>query len=138
MNVETCSPTDSILAAARTMHDKKFSQLPVVDDGGVVALLTSETIARWLAARLERDELLQSEPVESVLQHRENDSTFEFASRNATIFDALELFDKALHAGKDIDAILITQAGRKHESLLGILTPFDIPRLLKEAQLKSE
>lgn len=120
------------------MYDLKFSQLPVVDDRGLIDLLTSETIARWVATRLESDGILESEPIETVLAHRERDSTHRVLSREATVFDALDLFDEALHAGNDLDAILLTNSGSNKEMLLGILTPFDIPRMFREAQLRTD
>jgi hypothetical protein len=52
--VEMRSPGDSVRAAARTMRDGNFSQLPIYDKGQFVALLTAETVARWVAAELER------------------------------------------------------------------------------------
>jgi CBS domain-containing protein len=138
MNVATCTLTDSIGSASRTMYDRRFSQLPVVDGTGVVGLLTAETIARWLATRLQSDGILESEPVEAVLKHREKDSTYILLGPDASIFDALASFDDALHAGSDLDAIFVTNNGSKSEGLMGILTPFDIPRLIREAQLNTD
>jgi CBS domain-containing protein len=51
--VRTCRPSEPVGAAARVMHDNSFSQLPVHDGEKLMGLLTGETIARWLAARLE-------------------------------------------------------------------------------------
>lgn len=137
MKVETCSLMDSVGKAARTMHDMCFSQLPVLDGNRVVGLLTAETIARWLATRLQADGILEGEPVEAVLKHQELDSTYKFHSREASVFDGLASFDEALHGGNDLDAILLTHSGSKTESLLGIVTPADIPHLIREAQLNT-
>ena len=47
----------------------------------------------------------------------------------ATVANALAAFDKFLHHGKRLEAILITNAGRPTESLMGIVTINDIPKL---------
>lgn len=137
MEVITCNPTDSVGKAARIMQDHEFSQIPIVDDRGLVDLLTTETIVRWLATRLESDGILECEPIESVLPYRESDSIYRVLPRTATVFDALRLFDKTLHSGKTLDAILLTHSGDNKERLLGIVTPFDIPRMLHETRLNA-
>lgn len=137
MSVDTCNLSDSVGSAARKMHDKCFSQLPVVNGKQILGLLTTETITRWLAMRSNADGLLQGEPVGSVLEHQEQDSLYVVLGTQATIFDALGAFEEALHSGNDLDAILLTDNGSEDGSLLGILTPFDIPRLMKEARSRS-
>ena len=42
MQVETCTVTQLVGSAARIMHDKSFSQLPVVEGSKIVGLLTTE------------------------------------------------------------------------------------------------
>ena len=135
MQVETCGPEDSVQSAALKMVDGEFSQLPVVEGDRIIDLLTSETITRWMAAQLKRDGLLEAAPVKEVLTHKENKSTYTMLGRNATAFDALESFDQALHAGHTYDAILLTNNGKRSERLIGILTPFDIPRLLSTTRV---
>ena len=131
--------TQLVGSAARIMHDKSFSQLPVVEGSKIVGLLTTETIARWLATQFQKNEgILEDEPIAAVLKHQEKDSTYKVLAREANAFDALALFDEALHAGNDLDAILLTHNGSKNELLLGILTPYDIPRLISEAHLNTD
>lgn len=132
MNVETCSLGDPVGKAARLMHEHVFSQLPVMDSGRLVGLLTSETIARWLATKLKDGmDLVAEEPVESVLRHQESESKYKLVSRTATVFDGLKAFDDALHKGDSLEALLITNSGSATEALLGISTPYDIPKMLK-------
>lgn len=139
MQVETCTVTELVGSAARIMHDKSFSQLPVVEGSKIVGLLTTETIARWLATQFQKNEgILEDEPIAAVLKHQEKDSTYKVLSREANAFDALATFDEALHAGNDLDAILLTHNGSKNESILGILTPFDIPQLIREVKLNTD
>lgn len=129
--VETCRVDDPVGRATRQMYDGDFSQLPVYDNGAFAALLTAETVARWLAACLEGGiGLVEEAPVRDVLAHTEDPDNHRLVSRDATVFDALQLFDSYNERGKSLDAILVTHAGRRGEKPLGIVTIYDIPRLL--------
>ena len=131
LQVETCSPTDPVGAAARKMHDGSFSQLPVYEGDRLVGLLTAETIARWLASRLAGGlGLLEEEIVEIVMRHEEGTHAYVVMDRDATVEDALTAFDDHLHSGKSLDAIILTHSGRGTERPLGIVTVSDMPRLL--------
>jgi predicted transcriptional regulator len=50
--VYTASPSDDIGSVVEKMETEDFSQMPVVDDGEVIAVLTSNTITRWVGAEL--------------------------------------------------------------------------------------
>ncbi len=131
-SVAVCRPDEPIGDAAERMRAGSFSQMPVVDGPRVAGLLTSETIARWLAARLFGEvDILEEEPVSAVMLHQEKTRNHVFLGRQATAADALRAFDKALHQGEPLDAILITQSGKPTESLIGIVTTTDLPALIR-------
>jgi predicted transcriptional regulator len=132
--VRTCRPSDPVGVAARVMHDNSFSQLPVHDGEKLVGLLTGETIARWLAARLDGGVgILEEEPVGKVLEHREA-AGYVLVAQAATVFDGLKAFDQALRSGTALQAVIVTANGQATESPLGIVTPSDIPGLVRAAE----
>lgn len=129
--VQSCSGDDPVGRAARQMYDGDFSQLPVYDDGTFVALLTAETLARWIAASLKSGVgLVEEIPVREVLAYAEDADNHQLLGREATAFDALQLFDEYSERGKSLDAIVITHAGKRAAKPLGIVTVYDVPRLL--------
>jgi predicted transcriptional regulator len=131
--VRTCRPSDRVGAAARVMHDNSFSQLPVLDGEKLVGLLTGETIARWLAARLDGGVgILEEEPVGKVLEHQEA-AGYVLVAQAATVFDGLKAFDQALRSGTALQAVIVTANGKATETPLGIVTPSDIPGLVRAA-----
>jgi CBS domain-containing protein len=132
--VLNCSPSDPVGTAARVMHDNSFSQLPVHDGEKLVGLLTGETIARWLAARLKGgDGILEEEPVAKVLEHQEA-AGYVLLGQAATVFDGLKEFDLSLHSGTALQAVIVTANGKVTETPLGIVTPSDIPGLVRAAE----
>ncbi len=139
--VETVSVDDPITEAVRTMFEKSFSQVPVYDGISFVGLLTSNSIARWLGARATEDIFSLSEtPVSDVLEYTEDTENFYFLRRDATVFEVLEAFHTFERQGKRLEAILITQNGKRSESLMGIITIWDLPKIyadLRETQMGS-
>jgi hypothetical protein len=93
-------------------------------------LLTSETIARWVATKLAEMGILDDETVAEVQRHQEQDSKHILVPRDYSVADAIELFDEHLQKGNNLDAILITNSGLATEQLLGIATVADIPKML--------
>jgi CBS domain-containing protein len=129
--VSVCQRTSRIRDAAAEMRTGNFSQLPVYDDDRFVALLTAETLMRWLSAELERhDGILEDAIVEQALDYVEDPENHAFLSRSATIFETLDLFNSFSLRGKTLDAIIITNDGRK-TAPLNIVTIYDVPRLLQ-------
>ena len=114
--VEICSPSDPIGVAAKRMLDGSFSQVPVYSGNTLMGLLTSETVARWLAAQLADGQgILEERPVQEVMRHEEGTHSYVVMGRSATIDDALSEFDDHMHAGGVLDAIILTHNGSKRE-----------------------
>jgi len=59
-------------------------------------------------------------------------SNWQLLPRTALLSEVVNAFDAAERNGKRLDAILVTQSGRATESLLGIVTIHDIPKVLRE------
>jgi CBS domain-containing protein len=117
--------------AAKVMFEGNFSQMPVYEDSRFVELLTAETIARWLAHELSSGiGLLEEAPIRDVLLYTEDVEHYLFRGRKSSAFEALADFEGFAERGKSLDAILITNSGNRDEKPIGILTTFDIPKLL--------
>jgi predicted transcriptional regulator len=129
--VEQCRSTDPLGRCVKKMYAGSFSQLPIFDDGSYLGLLTTETIARWLATFLTGDGkgMVHEQTVAEVMTHEEDREHVAFLRRTATVTQGLATFDHFQSRGKRLDAILITNQGVPTEPLLGIVTIYDIPRL---------
>lgn len=137
MTVKTRTADESIGPALADMHEGSFSQLPILKNGRVVALLTSETVVRWLASELENDLVsLQETPIQEVLGHVEDEDHYCFLPRSASLHEVIARFEEFTARGKDLDAILITDAGQPDQGLLGILTVYDLPAILETLGLR--
>ncbi len=123
---------DPIAAAAYAMLAHNYSQLPIYDGQEFSGLLTTESIARWLG-RCAPQGLINLEAVtiaEVLACHCEQaGQNYRFVNREETVFAALEAFQTCEQCGRRLDAILITEHGSEAESLLGIITIWDVPRI---------
>jgi len=130
--VESVEASKPIADAVTKMRRGKFSQLPVTDAGQFLGLLTSNTVARWLGGEAKEEIVsLADTSVRDVLRHTEDPDHFVFLARESTLFEVLEHFDGFEARGKRLDALLVTHAGKRSETLLGIITLWDTPKILK-------
>lgn len=135
--VMTRTQTDSVGDAVTDMRSGSFSQLPILADGKVIALLTAETVVRWLATEV-RNEIVNpwETQIAAVIGHAENADHYCFLPRRATFMDVLFKFEEFTERGRTLDAILLSENGRPDQKLLGILTIFDLPAILDALGLK--
>ncbi len=137
INVLSFDINDSIGNAVKEMTEKIFSQIPIISSGQFKALLTTNTISRWLGSNVDNDIFsLKETTIGQVLGFTEDPDNIRFVSKNTTLFNALESFDDFERRGKRLDALLITDSGNKNEKIIGIITIYDFPKLLREISLK--
>lgn len=111
------------------VNQQGYSQFPIYDDNGqFIGLLTENGITNWLSRSLNDDLISISDTkINDVIQYEEIQSHFLFVSRNISVFEAKEKFLNHLEVGTvKLDALLITENGKKTETLLGIITPWDV------------
>lgn len=128
--VVKCSSYDKINVAARKMFSNSFSKIPVYDNKKFVGLLTTDSMARWMAYNLEnRIEITEDVDVRTIFEFSEHKESYAFISKTATVFEAINLFEQWYKKGLRLNAVIITESGEKNEMPLGILSLFDLPRL---------
>lgn len=125
--------SDSIFDSIYIMSENNFSQVPIVDDNRFIGLLNSNTITRWFGktTNKEIDEngstIIIKTQIKNVLDYEETDKNYEYINRNTYLHEVVNIFEN----NKQIDAILITQNGKKDEKLLGIITIWDLIEINK-------
>lgn len=119
--------------AVRVMLERSYSQIPICDGNQFVGLLTTNTVGRWLGSCVEEEIFsLEETRIADVLQYTEDENNCQFLAKRATLFEALGKFDSHEERGTRLEAILITEHGKPSQSLLGIITIWDLPRIHQE------
>ena len=129
--VVTLAPTDSAALAVRMMYERAISQVPITEGREFVALLTTNTIARWLGAGKGGDANLERTTIRDALLYTEDADNHCFLARDATLFEAIECFQQHETQGRRLDAVLITANGKSTERIIGTMTIADLPKALK-------
>ena len=112
------------------MKSRSFSQFPVFDSNEqIVELISTNTIARWLATQLEDSGTIMIEKVlvKDLIEEIEHPHNYRFIARNASIYDAHSYFmDEIDEQGKNLDVLFITENGKETEAIMGLITVEDV------------
>lgn len=124
--VAWCSADDPVGPVARRLYEASYSQLPVRERDTWIGLVTTDTIARWTAARSGRrlgyDE---SVPVREVLAYAEDPGALAVVGPDASADEVLRLFEAFAAEGRNLAAVLVTASGTAEGEVQGIVTRFD-------------
>ncbi|MDO5049390.1 MAG: CBS domain-containing protein [Actinomycetaceae bacterium] len=132
-NVSVLSPESSLADAAKTILEYEVSQMPVYSGRDYLGLFTTNSMARWLSAHIDTDGSLLAENVTvgQVLEFNEASDRASFFSPNTYAYAVCE----KLSSSEGPAAALITTDGTKKGELRGLVTRYDVARILKETTL---
>lgn len=137
--VETVSNDQPVIEVIKFMKEKSYSQVPVLNNRGeFLDLITNNAISRWIGSLTAQDcaqALFEEALVRDVLDYEEESSLYEFISRDRLIVDVIDMFEETQRQGRKLEAIFITNSGRKSEKLLDIVTSWDLPEMYSELEV---
>lgn len=114
----------------RVMAQKIFTYVPVLDDARhIIGIFSENTVFLYLTRNeicAADDDTRIAEFGEYLPLNQHASEYFEFVSKEATIDDVRDLFEKGLVERKRLAAVFITSNGRKNEEILGMITAWDI------------
>ncbi|WP_416673605.1 CBS domain-containing protein [Egbenema bharatensis] len=131
--VETLTPERPLAWVFQRINACDYSQFPVYEGDRFIGLLTENGITRWLARHtvtnltlIEFEEIL----ITKLLPEEEIRTNCSFIARDISVDEVIEQFSDNLF----LEAVLITQNGKKSEKLLGIATRWDILKYLQDRE----
>lgn len=127
--VVTFAPGDDIHEVLSTITGTGLAQFPVYDGGECVGLLTTNAIARWVAAELSSDDRIRSATVGEVLEHSGRIDQPVFLPRSVTAAAAVEALTTPLASGAMPRLAIITEHGKPSQKPFSVLGATDIPAL---------
>jgi len=124
---------DSIGKAIDIMSEKGFSRLPVIGSDGFIGMFSSQHVVEVITKVNDSSiENLRGMRMDEVLTFADRNKQVHFISKTASVHDAIEIFEETALKDHKLDAILITETGKRHQMPLGIITDSDVPALLSE------
>lgn len=116
---------DTLAHVLNLIAEHAFSQFPVYTGEQFCGLLTENGITRWLAHHSRNTDTLvelAEVPVQDLLGEEENRSNHRFVPRDMLVDDLITQFGRQ----PLLEAVLITATGASKQSLLGIVSRWDI------------
>jgi len=128
-DVFSASHDDLAVEVMAVMAKKGYSQVPVLESGRVAGVFSESTPVAAVAADGEllitRDLRVRDFARHIGLQ-RDANECFEFVGRRTPVAEVAAMFAAALREGRRVGAVLVTERGAKSETLLGLITPWDV------------
>lgn len=128
--VTILDPDADILDALALINKTGYSQIPIYDSGKFTALLTTNAIARWVAADLGDDGAIGEASVSTVLAMTERKDRAEFLPRSATAQEVVDALTEPAKEGTHPSAVLLTEHGKPSQRPVAIATPADLAVLV--------
>jgi len=128
-DIFTASLQDNALSVMQKMNDNIFTHVPVLLNEKVYGIFSENTVFSYFVSQKEAifDETLKIDDFKEVIKLDFPKSvTFLFARKNSTVYDIEEMFNKEFKCHKRIAVVYITDTGKQSESLLGMITPWDV------------
>lgn len=130
--VRTLQVGDPIADALRIIRTTEISQFPVYDGGSYVALLTTNTIARWVAADLSDNSILDASTVAEVLDYAESSDSAVFMPRTATAQEVIDVM-----TGPELPwSVIVTEHGKPSQKPLRLISGRDMRSLIELVELQ--
>jgi len=128
-----CFLNDTLNKALQLMINHKITQIPVMDDNKIVEVLNGNHISFWLA---NQSSVSPSQTkISEVLKTAEYKRNFEIIPRSMSVYEAAELYRNSYQAepkNRYFDALIITENGKPHEKMTGIIVLKDIAKFMTE------
>lgn len=128
--VISVAPSDSIRVPLSTIKDTAISQFPVYEDDTCVDLLTTNTIARWVAADLDDDDHLDAKTVADVLRYAEANDYAVFLPRDVTAQETIEAMTQPDKSGALPRVAILTEHGKNTQRPIRVVGSADLALLI--------
>jgi hypothetical protein len=135
-----CDLGDSIANATQEMRSKQLTSIPIYAYTKLIGILSEQSIVNWIASKHSRSGFIASELKLSEIAeffHPPGGTDFDkyiFTSPDTDAFTIDDLFLEAIDKGSRLNAVFVTHDGKPNNKMLGIITPWDLPRLRKKKE----
>jgi hypothetical protein len=123
---------DFISEIADKMQEKKYTHIPVWTDNKFIGVFSYTSFFDWivLAQRESPEEITFTKKFMRDINAKYLNSpivNYQFIKESMSIYEIPIIFEKAVSSRKRLDCLLITNQGKKHEKITGIITSWDLP-----------
>lgn len=119
---------DSVVETIKDMKAKGYTHVPILDGNVVQSVFDENSLFNYIADEgiIDLDDLKFNDLASYMSLTDRETVAFDFVPANSYLDDLTPKFQQALKEGKRLGMIFLTPAGKPHEQLTGILTPWDV------------
>lgn len=114
----------------KTIYLSSFSNIPILEDRKFIGVVNNKFIVESIAQALEKgknvEAFLKETEVNKILSEDMMNVYYTILDENATLVDVMNEFDK----NRKLIAVVFTKSGNNLETLLGMLTAYDIADII--------
>lgn len=128
-DVITFGPEDDVYEALSSIRDTGISQFPIYEGKQCIGVLTTNTIARWLAKELGDTDTLTHRDIRHVLTFNERKDQAVFLPRDASAAKVIAALTSPASHNTLPRLVIITEHGHNNQQPLGVITPSNLAAL---------
>lgn len=131
--VRTFDVNDPLEKVLDVINHVRYTQFPVFDGDDLVGILSSIGVTKYLAKVMDKDiHSIKNATVKEILEVEDEQDFYEVIPADKSIFDIEEIFSARIKEGRTAYILLIAKGEtlKKKSDLIGIITPWDIPRIV--------
>ena len=129
MNVCSVHSGEPVSVALEYVRQFDFSQLPVYDFGRYVGILTTNTIARWLAQQIVDGAEHRDASISEVMEFGEPSDSALLVDRTLTVADAIHQLAYGNPDGGPVNALILTENKLPTDRPIRLIAVYDVPLL---------
>lgn len=120
---------DRVKETIQVMRRRQYTHVPILEKGKVVGIFDESSVFNYLADHeiVMLEEQLAFRDIAAYVALDNHDAAYVTFVKNTMYVEELQLeFETAYRQGKRIELAFLTANGRANESILGMITPWDI------------
>ena len=120
---------DNVESTIKDMLEKVYTHIPIIENNVLIGVFSENTLLDIVNKNqgIIVDETTKFKEIEEFLKIENHTSEeFIFISKNKNIYDIEEIFKNYFSRKKRIGCVYITDHGKQSESILGMLTAWDV------------
>jgi len=129
MDVCSVHSGEPVSVALEYVRQFDFSQLPVYDSGQYAGILTTNTIARWLAQQILDGGEHRDAAISEVMEFREPSDCALLVDRTLTVADAIHQLAYGSPDGGPVNALILTERKLPTDRPVRVIAVYDVPLL---------
>jgi CBS domain-containing protein len=129
MDVCSVHAGEPVSVALEYVRQFDFSQLPVYESGQYVGILTTNTIARWLAQQIVDGREHRDAAINEVMEFREPSDCTLLVDRTLTAADAIHQLAYGGPDGGPVNALILTESKLPTDRPIRVIAVYDVPLL---------